>query len=573
MLQLLEDVVALKAENAALREEIARLKGHKGPPKLKPSGMEKATEPARAERKAGRRGGKIDRLVIDEERVLKAAVPPGSRFKGYETYVVQELILRPHVIRYRRERWITPDGRTVVAALPAGTVGHFGPELRRFVLAQYHPGQVTVPRIVAQLRDLGMAISKRQVVRLLIAGKEDFLAEAAGVLKSGLESAAWITVDDTGARYKGMNGACTHIGNTDFAWFATTRAKIRLNFLALLRAGATDYVINDEALAYMRGRSLSGLVIARLAGHKSKRLKDQEAWMAHLERLGITRLRVHPDPLKIATEGVLWGSVVAHGLLTRMPSSSATTPASSTSALTRCAGHKSSAEQEAWMAHLERIITRLRVHPDPLVATEGGLGQRGRPWLAHHAVIVSDDAGQFNVGSHALCWVHAERLIHKLVGFNHRQRQACARIRARVWWFYADLKAYCRDPTPRRKRELQARFDRLFTTTTGFATLDRLLARLHANKIELLRALERPDIPLHTNGSENDIRCQVTRRKISGGTRSETGRDCRDAFLGLMKTCDKLGVSFWDYLGSRLDIPGAPPILPLPDLIRQRAAA
>ena len=184
--------------------------------------------------------------------------------------MVQELILRPHVIRYRRERWITPDGRTVVAALPAGTVGHFGPELRRFVLAQYHPGQVTVPRIVAHLRDLGMAISKRQVVRLLIAGKEDFLAEAAGVLKSGLESAAWITVDDTGARYKGMNGACTHIGNTDFAWFATTRAKSRLNFLALLRAGATDYVINDEALAYMRGRSLSGLVIARLAGHKSK---------------------------------------------------------------------------------------------------------------------------------------------------------------------------------------------------------------------------------------------------------------------------------------------------------------
>ena len=98
--------------------------------------------------------------------------------------MVQELILRPHVLRYRRERWITPDGRTVVAALPAGTVGHFGPELRRFVLAQYHQGQVTVPRIVAHLRDLGMAISKRQVVRLLIAGKEDFLAEAAGVLNS-----------------------------------------------------------------------------------------------------------------------------------------------------------------------------------------------------------------------------------------------------------------------------------------------------------------------------------------------------------------------------------------------------
>ena len=102
-------------------------------------------------------------------------------------------------------------------------------------------------------------------------------------------------------------------------------------------------------------------------------------------------------------------------------------------------------------------------------------------------------------------------------------------------------------------------------------TPDRLLARLHANKDKLLVALERPDIPLHTNGSENDIRCQVTRRKISAGTRSDAGRDCRDGFLGLMKTCDKLGIGFWDYLGSRLQVPDAPLVPPLPDLIRQRA--
>ena len=255
----------MKAENAALREEIARLKGLKG--RIKPSGMEKATEPARTGRKKGRRGGKIDKLVIDEERVIEAAVPPGSRFKGYETYVVQELIVRPHVVRFRRERWITPDGRTVVAPLPPGIVGHFGPELRRFVLAQYHQGQVTVPRLVTQLRDLGVAISKRQLVRLLIAGKDDFLAEAAGVLRAGLKSAGWITVDDTGGRHRGMNGACTQIGNDDFAWFATTRSKSRLNFLALLRAAHTDDVINAQALAYMRSRNLAGAVIDLLAGH------------------------------------------------------------------------------------------------------------------------------------------------------------------------------------------------------------------------------------------------------------------------------------------------------------------
>jgi hypothetical protein len=31
-----------------------------------------------------------------------------------------------------------------------------------------------------------------------------------------------------------------------------------------------------------------------------------------------------------------------------------------------------------------------------------------------------------------------------------------------------------------------------------------LMARLHANKTELLKVLKRPEIPLHTNGSEND---------------------------------------------------------------------
>ena len=62
---------------------------------------------------------------------------------------------------------------------------------------------------------------------------------------------------------------------------------------------------------------------------------------------------------------------------------------------------------------------------------------------------------------------------------------------------------------------LRARFDRIFTKKTGYVMLDRLLARLHARKAELLRVLDRPDIPLHTNGSENDIRSVVTKRKIS----------------------------------------------------------
>jgi Transposase IS66 family len=106
-------------------------------------------------------------------------------------------------------------------------------------------------------------------------------------------------------------------------------------------------------------------------------------------------------------------------------------------------------------------------------------------------------------------------------------------------------------PTKPRRAALRARFDRIFGRQTGFVTLDRLLARLSANKPELLMVLDRPEIPRHTNGSENDIRCHVTRRKVSGGTRSDSGRDCRDAFLTILKTCAKLEIAFWDYLGAR----------------------
>ena len=186
-------------------------------------------------------------------------------------------------------------------------------------------------------------------------------------------------------------------------------------------------------------------------------------------------------------------------------------------------------------------------------------------------VIVSDDAGQFRIGEHALCWIHAERLVHKLIPFNDQQRLAIELVRQLIWWFYADLRAYKRHPCRRRRTQLRARFDRIFRRRTGFVTLDRLLARLHARKAELLRVLDRPEIPLHTNGSENDIRCHVTKRKVSGGTWSEAGRDTRDACLGLMKTCQKLGASFFDYLGARLDVPDAPCVPPLPELVRARA--
>ena len=205
------------------------------------------------------------------------------------------------------------------------------------------------------------------------------------------------------------------------------------------------------------------------------------------------------------------------------------------------------------------------------VATEGAVwGSVQAHKFLCESVVLSDDAGQFNVGRHALCWVHAERLVHKLDTFTDKHRAAQTRVRGLIWDFYASLRAYRLKPSARRAANLHARFDRIFLRRTGFVTLDCLLKRLHANKTELLMVLEQPEIPLHTNGSENDIRCYVTRRKVSAGTRSDAGRDCRDAFLGLAKTCDKLGIALWDYLGSRLKVAGHILVQPLDHYVRAR---
>jgi hypothetical protein len=499
----------LKAEHQAVKDELARLKNLPPRPPQKPSGMDKATDrggsecdgkSAKGEKSSCRRGSQLDKLTIDATVVVRAKAPAGSRHKGYEEIVVQDLNLSPQVTRYRRERWQTPEGKTIIAELDPGIVGGYGPNLHRLVLALHFSGQVTCERIVALLNGMGVKISKRQVVRLLTAKLETFRAEDEAVLKAGL-GGAYVTVDDTGARHAGKSGYTTQIGSDTFTVFRTGPSKSRQAFLSWLCGGTALYVINDAALGYMKDRQLPQVVIDKLADHQERMFSRPEDWERHLQALGLTGLKVAPDPVLIASEGALWGAIRHQGLL-----------------------------------------------PD--------------------TVIVSDDAGQFRVGVHALCWVHAERLVHKLVPANDKQRNAIEVAKRMIWWFYGSLKEYKLAPSPQQAQVLRARFDRIFKRGgTGYVMLDRLLRRLSRHKDALLRVLDRPEIPLNTNASENDIRAFVTKRKISGGTVSHRGRDARDIMLGLAKTCMKLKLSFYEFLGSRLGLPGTP-IPPLAALIR-----
>jgi len=217
--------------------------------------------------------------------------------------------------------------------------------------------------------------------------------------------------------------------------------------------------------------------------------------------------------------------------------------------------------EEAWNESLKALGIEQEHHIR--IITEGALiGSLVENGFNTDMVILSDDAGQFNVLIHALCWIHAERLINKLIGLTDEQKQATDSIRSELWDLYASLKKFKENPDEQKKADIEAKFDEIFTKTTCFASLNNALERIHRNKRELLRVLDFPDIPLHNNLSENDIREYVKRRKISGSTRSELGRQCRDTFTSLKKTCRKLNISFWDYLKDRLygfnDIPFLP---------------
>lgn len=490
-----------------LRDEIAVLKGNKPRPRIKPGQMEKGdTGDKNNKTSDGKRPGsakksKTKELPIHETvKVPAENVPVGSEFKGYRDFTIQGLDIKPHNILYRLERWRTPEGRYVEGKLPREVVGHFSPELIRYIVYQYHQCHVTQPLLLEALHEFGIDISSGQLSRILIEGHDRFHAEKEDVLSVGLAISSYINVDDTGARHQGQNGYCTHIGNELFAWFESTSSKSRINFLELLRAGHKGYHINEEALSYMKAQKLPEAQLRVLEEERQKVCSNDTQWNVHLQALGITSKR----HIRMATEGALVGSIVENG-------------------------------------------------------------------FNRDLVVLSDDAGQYNVFLHGLCWVHAERSIGQITPFCEKHRLVLESSREKIWTLYDELKAYKKKPSLKRKSELVKRFETIFKEKTGFITLDLALERLYRNKAELLLVLDRPDIPLHNNESERDLREYVKRRKVSGGTRSDPGRKSRDTFTSLKKTCRKLGISFWEYLYDRITEKNAIPQLGV--MIREKALA
>ena len=503
-----------------LEQEILKLKGETTKPKIKPSKMDH--DPAKdcdengdgrdtPKNNKGPKRSKTKYLKIDATFDIQPDnIPEGSIHKGFRDVVIQDIKFETFNTCYRLAQYQTPDGRYVSGQLPDGLNGcHFGNDLISFILYQYHHQHVTQPLLLKQLLDLGVDISSGRLSQFITDALDMFHDEKDQLLQAGLSVSQYIHTDDTGARHDGKNGYCTHIGNELFAWFSSTESKSRINFLNCLGQGSHSfYVLNAGAFAYMEQQKLPNILLARLE------LVEEVLCSLPLADPADKRVRI-----ETAIDWEKW--LDQHGIKAKR--------------------HR-------------RIVTE--------GALMGGLLAQGIPATLS---IVSDDAGQFNVFDHALCWIHAERIVNRLIPLNAEHVKAVDDTREQLWQIYRDLKAYKLEPTATQAEDITSRFKTMCSTRTAYVTMNLALKRMGNNQHELLRVLDKPYLPLHNNLSERDIRDYVKKRKIRGSTRSEAGRRCRDTFASLKKTCLKHKISFWHYLKNRLL--GESNIPPLADLI------
>lgn len=163
-------------------------------------------------------------------------------------------------------------------------------------------------------------------------------------------------------------------------------------------------------------------------------------------------------------------------------------------------------------------------------------------------VLLSDRAGQFAVFNHSGCWVHMERPLRKLKVSTPEMEKELEQVREAIWNLYDKVKeTAC---TQIGKEEVHQLYDQLVAMRSISPGVNEVIATFAKYREEMLKALDYPNLPLHNNDSERDIRGVAKRRNISGSTKSEEGKAFRDGLITLKQTCARLGISFMGYLKS-----------------------
>jgi len=510
--QLSADLREAQVENQRLRDEVNRLKGEQGKPKIKANTPKAApsnhsSEKERRKPRQWHKRSKRAEIEINREQVVKVnrdVLPADAEFKGYEDVVVQDILLKTDNVRFRKEKYYAASTqKSYLAELPQGYEGQFGPGVKALVPALYFGMGMSEPKIMEFLTNVGMQISEGEVSNMLIKGQEDFHAEKEAVYEAGLRSSPWQHTDDTQTRVDGQNQHCHIVCNPVYTAYLTMPNKDRLSVLDVLRNGRERrFRLNQEALGYLEKVQLSKSARQTLQTWSSETEMDEATFQQHLERLLPS---LGDQQRKAITDAA---AIAAYHTETEWP-----------------------------------VIQAL----------------------------ICDDAPQFNWLTYAmmLCWVHEGRPYKKLMPVVALHRSALDDFLKRFWDYYHQLLVYKQRPTPEESARLEADFDTLFAIRTGYDELDKRIAKTQAKKASLLLVLKHPELPLHNNPAELGARQRVRKRDISFGPRTQEGREAWDTFMTLAETAKKLGVSFYAYLRDR--ITGAHAIPPLAELVKKTA--
>jgi len=516
LLNLLEEVMSAlresQAENQRLRDEINRLKGEQGKPKIKantavPERRNYSSEAERRRKREWSKSSKTDEIHIDREEVVPVdpdTLPADAEFKGYEEAVVQDVVFTSDNVLFRKEKWYSPSERkTYLAALPAGYAGQFGPGIRALALVLYYGAQTSEPKVVEFLRSMGVSISDGQVSNLLIKDHTAFHAEKDALYAAALAASPWQNLDDTSTRVNGQNQYCHIVASPLHTSYFTKPAKDRLTIIDVLRGDRPrQFVVNAEALGLAEQLGLSAKRREQMARLPRSESVDEVTFLSWLKA-------DLPDLGPIQRQWVLDACAIA-----------------------------------AYHAETEFPVLRL---------------------------LVVDGAPQFNLITEALalCWVHEGRHFKKLVAWLPRNAHLVEAFLGEFWAYYGDLLAYQEQPSPQEAERLSQAFDTLFAQKTGYRSLDERIAMTAAKKDLLLAALAHPEIPLHNNAAELGARARVRKRDVSFGPRTKDGAKAWDTFMTLAATAKKLGISFHRYILDRVSATNAMPSLA--DIIRLRA--
>jgi hypothetical protein len=519
LLNLVEDqateIRALRLENQQLRDELTRLKGGQGRPTIRPGrsaggSMDYSSEEERRTApQTWQKRGKQDRVEIDRtERVEidRATLPADAEFKGYERVVVQNLVLRRETVALELATWYSASERKRYRA--PRPVG-------------YDDGT-----FAADLRALVLELAYRGGMSET---KIHELVEAHGITISA--------------------GTVSNLLTESRAAFETEAREV-------LRAGleSTPYQHLDDTSTRVDGDAQYCQILCNpfYTAYQTTLGKDR---LTIIEVLRGGRPRAYRFDREADRHLVFLGlSAAARARLVAIPRDHELDEAMLT-ALLGSPALRLGPRQQAQVREALALAAYLADPDWPVVRT-----------------LVCDDAPQFRAITKelALCWIHEGRHFKQLTAYLPQYQAALAEILTRFWDYYRDLLAYREHPTPEERACLDARFDALFGTVTGYHALDDRLALTRDKKPELLLVLEHPELPLHNNPAELGARQRVRKRDVSFGPRSPAGSAAWDTFMTLAATTRKLGIDFAAYLRDRLTKAGQIP--PLADLISTRAA-